>query len=143
MHNNATKRYIALHEKQEANKMCEKDDKELTVPLGVAGSNPAGRNQLRKTMENSVRKFAFVLSACLLLAPLNATIANAQSIRSEAADHPRIAQAIHDLEDAIAYMEAAPNNFGGHKAAALDASRAAIRELRASLAFRADQDRRF
>jgi hypothetical protein len=64
-------------------------------------------------------------------------------MRSEAADHPRIAQAIHDLEDAIAYMEAAPNNFGGHKAAALDASRAAIRELRASLAFRADQDRRF
>jgi hypothetical protein len=143
MHHNATKRYIALHEKQEANKMSEKDDKELTVLLGVAGPNPAGRNQLRKTRENSVRKFAFVLSAGLLLAPLHATIANAQTIRSEAAEHPRIAQAIHDLEDAIAYMEAAPNNFGGHKAAALDASRAAVRELRASLAFRADQDRRF
>lgn len=128
--------------------MREKDDKELTVLPGMAGSNSAGLNRLNKavgnkTMENNVRKFAFVLSACLLFAPLNATIANAQNIRSEASEHPRIAQAIHDLEDAIAYMEAAPNNFGGHKAAALDASRAAIRELRASLAFRADQDRRF
>jgi hypothetical protein len=123
--------------------MREKDDEELTVLPGMAGSNPAGRNQLRKTMENNVRKFAFVLSACLLLAPLDATIANAQNMRSEAAEHPRIAQAIHDLEDAVAYMEAAPDNFGGHKAAALDASRAAIRELRASLAFRAGQDRRF
>jgi hypothetical protein len=123
--------------------MREKDDKELTVLPGMVGSNPAGRNRLRKTMENNVRKFALVLSACVLLAPLNATIANAQNMRSEAAEHPRIAQAIHDLEDAIAYMENAPNNFGGHKAAALDASRAAIRELRASLAFRADQDRRF
>jgi hypothetical protein len=123
--------------------MREKDDKELTVLLGMVGSNPAGRNRLRKTMENNVRKFAFILSAFLLFAPLNATIANAQNVRSEAAEHPRIAQAIHDLEDAIAYMENAPNNFGGHKAAALDASRAAIRELRASLAFRADQDRRF
>jgi hypothetical protein len=123
--------------------MREKDDKELTVLLGMAGSNPGGRNRLRKAMENNVREFVFVLSTCLLLAPLSATIANAQNIRSEAAEHPRIAQAIHDLEDAIAYMENAPNNFGGHKAAALDASRAAVRELRASLAFRADQDRRF
>jgi hypothetical protein len=116
--------------------------------VGIAGSNMNGRKSLRKIVKNNVendnvRKLAIVVSACLLLAPLNATIANAQNMRSEAADHPRIAQAIHDLEDAIAYMEAAPNNFGGHKAAALDASRAAIRELRASLAFRADQDRRF
>jgi hypothetical protein len=121
--------------------MLEKDDEESTVRTVLRST--AGRQQLRKIMENNVRKFAIVLSTCLLVAPLGATIANAQNIRSEAAAHPRIAQAIRDLEDAIAYMEAAPNNFGGHKAAALDASRAAVSELRASLAFRADQDRRF
>ena len=67
---------------------------------------------------------------------------SAQNIRTEAEAHPRIAQAIRDLEDAVAYMEGAPNNFGGHKAAAINASRAAVQELRASLAFRAGQDRR-
>lgn len=89
-----------------------------------------------------MRKLAIALSTGLLLAPLGATMASAQNIRTEAEAHPRIAQAIHDLEDAVAYMEAAPNNFGGHKGAAIAASRAAINELRASLAFRADQDRR-
>ena len=89
-----------------------------------------------------MRKLAIALSTCLLLAPLGATMANAQNIRTEAEWHPRIAQAIHDLEDAIAYMEGAPDNFGGHKGAAIAASRAALQELRASLAFRAEQDRR-
>jgi hypothetical protein len=93
-------------------------------------------------VENIVRKLAIALSICLLLAPLGTTMANAQNIRTEAESHPRIAQAIHDLEDAIAYMEGAPNNFGGHKGAAIAASRAALQELRASLAFRAEQDRR-
>jgi hypothetical protein len=83
------------------------------------------------------------LTTCLLLAPLGATMAHAQNIRTEAEAHPRIAQAIRDLEDAIAYMEAAPNNFGGHKGAAINAARVAVRELRASLAFRAEQDRRY
>ena len=53
-----------------------------------------------------------------------------------------VTRRIQNLEDAVAYLEAAPDNFGGHKAAAIQASRAAIGELRASLAFRAQQDRR-
>ena len=89
-----------------------------------------------------MKKFAIALFACLSLASLDATIAHAQNMRSEAEAHPRIVQAIRDLEDAIAYMEAAPNDFGGHKGAAINASRAAVNELRASLAFRAQQDRR-
>jgi hypothetical protein len=127
--------------KQEAKKMREKDDREST--LRTDPRHTAGRKQLRKSMESNVRKFAIVLSTGLLLAGFDATIANAQNIRSEAEAHPRIAQAIRDLEDAIAYMETAPDVFGGHKAAALAASRAAVNELRASLAFRANQDRRF
>jgi hypothetical protein len=91
--------------------------------------------------ENIVKKLALALSTGLLIASVAAPAANAQNIRSEAAAHPRIVRAIQDLEDAIAYLEAAPNNFGGHKAAAIQASRVAIGELRASLAFRAQQDR--
>lgn len=89
-----------------------------------------------------MRKLAIALSTGLLVASLGASAANAQTMRSEAAAHPRIVRAIENLEDAIAYLEAAPDNFGGHKAAAIQASRAAIGELRASLAFRAQQDRR-
>ena len=62
--------------------------------------------------------------------PLGATLANAQTMRMEAKTHPRIVQAIRELEDAIGYMENAPNNFGGHKAAAIAASRAASRIAR-------------
>jgi hypothetical protein len=89
-----------------------------------------------------VKKLALALSAGLLVASLGASVANAQTMRMEAAEHPRIVRAIQNLEDSIAYMEAAPHDFGGHKAAAIQASRAAIAELRASLAFRAQMDRR-
>lgn len=88
-----------------------------------------------------MKKLALALSTGLLFASLSAPVANAQTMGSEAAAHPRIVRAIENLQDAIAYLEAAPNNFGGHKAAAIQASRAAIQELRASLAFRAQQDR--
>lgn len=68
--------------------------------------------------------------------------AMAQTVRSEAANHPRIAKAIEELEEAIRYMEAAGHNFGGHKAKAIADSRAAVRQLRLALAYRAQQDRK-
>jgi hypothetical protein len=86
-----------------------------------------------------VRMPAIALVGGLLLTSLGGC-AYGPSIGSEAEMHPRIAQAISDLEDAISYMQSAPNNFGGHKAAAIAASQAAIQELRAALAFRAQQD---
>ena len=88
-----------------------------------------------------MRKLALALSTGLLFAAAM-PVANAQTMRMEAAEHPRIVRAIENLEDAVAYLQAAPNDFGGHKAAAIQASRAAIAELRASLAFRAQMDRR-
>ena len=51
-------------------------------------------------------------------------------------EHPRIAAAIRELEDAIAYMEAAPHNFGGNKARAIADARKAVASLRRALAFR-------
>jgi hypothetical protein len=91
---------------------------------------------------NVMKMFAVALATGLLLAPVGTTLVNAQTVRSELRDHPRILQAIRDIEDAIAYMEAAPNNFGGHKAAAIAASHEAVRQLREAAEFRAEQDRR-
>ncbi len=65
-----------------------------------------------------------------------------ETMREEGKEHPRIARAIHELEDAIKYMEAAPHDFGGHKAQALADSRAAVRTLREALAYRAAKDNR-
>jgi hypothetical protein len=62
--------------------------------------------------------------------------------QNERAMHPRIAKAIAALQDAKAYMEAAPHDFGGHKAEAIRASDEAIRQLRFALEYRAGRDRR-
>jgi hypothetical protein len=64
------------------------------------------------------------------------------SAQNERAMHPRIAKAIAALKDAKAYMEAAPHDFGGHKADAIRASDEASRQLNFALAYRAKADRR-
>jgi hypothetical protein len=69
------------------------------------------------------------------------TMVVAQNVATERANHPRIAAAIRQLNDAIAYMEAAPHDFGGHKAAAIQASKAAIHDLNLALQYRAKEDR--
>lgn len=68
--------------------------------------------------------------------------ARAETTAEEKAAHPRIAQAIDDLEAAVQYMEAAPHDFGGHKGAAIQASRAALQQLHLALRYRAAVDTR-
>jgi hypothetical protein len=92
--------------------------------------------------EEVLKKFAIPLLASLAFAGLVPTIAGAQTVRTETMEHPRIATAIREMESAIRYMEAAPHDFGGHKEAAIGATRAALVELRAAMAFRARIDRR-
>ena len=48
---------------------------------------------------------------------------------------------VRSQKEAVRYLEAAPHDFGGHKAAAIRDSRAAIVQLRAALAYRARVDR--
>jgi hypothetical protein len=62
--------------------------------------------------------------------------------QNERAMHPRIAAAIAAMKDARAYMQAAPHDFGGHKADAIRATDEAIRQLNFALAYRARQDGR-
>ena len=78
--------------------------------------------------------------ATLCLAPGLVSSARAEGVGQEAADHPRIVAAIRELEQTIKYLEAAPHNFGGHKAAAINASKAALVELNKALQFRAAVD---
>ena len=64
----------------------------------------------------------------------------AETTAEEMREHPRIAKAINEIEDAIKYLEAAPHDFGGHKAKAISDSRAAVNQLRLAIRYRLKQD---
>ena len=66
----------------------------------------------------------------------------AQTMAGEKAAHPRIAKAIHAVEDAIVYMREAPHDFGGHKVAAIADCEKALIQLREALKYREVQDRK-
>jgi hypothetical protein len=91
--------------------------------------------------EIEMSKAALALGVACVLALPSAFMAQAQTVRSELENHPRIAKAIREMEDAIAYLQAAPHDFGGHKVAAIRDTRAAIEELRRAMAYRARMDR--
>lgn len=88
-----------------------------------------------------MKRVATATALMLMLAsPVAIMSGYAENVRSEKAEHPRIARAIHELEEAIHYMEAAPHEFGGNKAQAIADSKAAVASLRKALAYRAAQD---
>ena len=85
-----------------------------------------------------------VMLAFFLLGITVATVGTASAqgpVAREAAEHPNIERAIDALQDAIADLQAAPHDFGGHKAQAIESCQRAIRQLRAALAYRAREDR--
>ena len=81
-------------------------------------------------------KYAVVLVGALMLGGVGTLATGVQTAQAQEEFHPRIAAAIRELEEAIRYLEAAPHNFGGHKADAIRDARAAIRQLRLALAYR-------
>jgi hypothetical protein len=58
------------------------------------------------------------------------------AMRAEEAGHPNIAKAMYDCKNALDALNAAPDNFGGHKAQAINDLRAAYISLRKALYFR-------
>jgi hypothetical protein len=60
--------------------------------------------------------------------------------QNEAKKHPRIEAAIKNMYDALDYMEHAPDDFGGHKAAAMADTKAAIKSLKQALGYRYMED---
>jgi hypothetical protein len=60
--------------------------------------------------------------------------------RKELQEHPRIAHALIELHRTREYLEKAPHDFGGHKAAAVKQVDEAIKQLHAALKFDAKQE---
>jgi hypothetical protein len=84
----------------------------------------------------SMKKFAAGLLLGIVLTASVATLA----AQNERALHPRIAKAIEALREAKAELQAAPHDFGGHRADAVHATEEAIKQLDLALAYRAGRD---
>ena len=87
-----------------------------------------------------MKRFPLLLGLSLATSSLMPLTAAAETPKQEKASHPNIAHAIDALERAIADMQKAPDDFGGHKADAIRASEEAVRQLRAALDYRASVD---
>jgi hypothetical protein len=83
-----------------------------------------------------MRKIAVALGLASLLALPGTFAARGQHVHAEMdSNHPRLASAVHELEIAIKYLEAAPHDFGGRREDAIRDARAAIAQLRAAMTF--------
>ena len=93
-----------------------------------------------------IRNKVLLTSAACALAlaigaqPMGAIAGPQLTVQSEEAAHPRIVIAIHEMREALREIEAAPDDFGGNKAAAARDTRAAIHSLRKALYFRLHMD---
>ena len=79
---------------------------------------------MKKFLTSIIAVTAFVAGALFTTA---FTIGAKQN--TGAAAHPRIAKAITSMQDAIDYLNSAPDVFQGHKAAAILKTKNAIKEL--------------
>jgi len=68
------------------------------------------------------------------------TPSEAQAMKTEEEKHPRIVAAIHNLHDALSYLQQAPDDFGGNKAQAIADTKQAIISLRKALYYRINAD---
>jgi len=89
----------------------------------------------------SIMMFAAIVALSFFLIT-SAPITAQPPIGGEKAAHPRIAKAINAIEDAIAYMKAAPHDFGGHRVAAIADCEKAVAQLKEALKYRGTQDRK-
>jgi len=86
-----------------------------------------------------VKKLVTILAIVVFLTT-TAFVYVQQNKRTEAAKHPRIENAIRELESAIDYLEKAPDDFGGFKAQAIVDSKKAVASLKRALNYRAKVD---
>jgi hypothetical protein len=95
---------------------------------------------MKSSLRNIVSTTALALVTALATGALPALAAPQLSIQGEDAAHPRIVEAIHHMKEALREMEAAPDDFGGNKAAAIRDTKVAIHSLRKALYFRLHMD---
>jgi len=71
--------------------------------------------------------------AAIPLAMAAGLITPRHAVAADAQDYPRLQAAITAINDALDFLSNAPDTFGGHKAAAMQACRTAVRQLNAAM----------
>ena len=89
---------------------------------------------------NTMISTAVLSSLALGAVPLVASAAPELTIQSERAAHPRLDKAVHDMQDALKELQAAPDDFGGNKGSAITDTQAAIHSLKKALYYRLKMD---
>ena len=89
-------------------------------------------------MKRNAARLLVILS--LVVLPLTVAAPGA-SAGEERREHPRISRAITALQGAIGELQAAPHDFGGHRAEAVEACKAAVAQLNRALEYRSNQVR--
>jgi hypothetical protein len=90
-----------------------------------------------------MKKYIAIIGlACIVTTAVVTTafVTPQQTAKSETNEHPRIKKAIHEMEDALDYMDKAPHDFGGHKKEAMEDTRRAIKSLKLAMQYRANVD---
>ncbi|GEM_PF-501742 len=82
------------------------------------------------------KRYVSIMMCIAVVASFFFFITAAPTIAGEKADHPRIVKAIDAIEDAEAYMKAAPHDFGGRRAQAIADCDKALKQLREALKYR-------
>jgi hypothetical protein len=94
---------------------------------------------------NEMKKFVAFIVLAFFLTGISGAVVKTVSAQSpmgrEATEHPNIVRAIDALQAAIAALQAASDDFGGHKAKAIEASERAMMQLKLALAYRSHQDK--
>jgi hypothetical protein len=89
---------------------------------------------------NKMMATGLLLGIGLGAQPMVASAAPQLTIQSERAAHPRLVEAINKMEEAVKEMDAAPDDFGGNKYAAIQDTKKAIHSLKKALYYRLKMD---
>ncbi len=89
---------------------------------------------------NKMMATGLLLGIGLGAQPMVALAAPQLTIQSERAAHPRIVEAIDRIQEAVKEMDAAPDDFGGNKYAAIQDTKKAIHSLKKALYYRLKMD---
>ena len=109
-------------------------------------ASEAAIKQLRLSLEyrehqvGGVSNSAANIAGSLQTTTALASLTNSPAFQQEKGVHPRIAKAIVELNEAVAYMQKAPHDFGGHREAAVQDSQTALAQLQVALEYRETKD---
>jgi hypothetical protein len=93
---------------------------------------------MRKALVTTIAAVAFTLGVITT----TGFIAGRQTEEARQANYPKLQIAIEKMQEAVDYLQNSPNDFGGHKAAAIRDTKQAIASVKQAIEYRADQNAR-